>query len=247
MIGSALRQGACGIQVRAVGSWSPQPPPYLRAIGDREFAASKEQWLKRTMMIGGMVPSYRIVAYFMVDALNWATMDCWPNHNTLADLAGTSAKTVQRAISVMEERNMLSVYRRAGSSHPLRYAPLYLVKKATDTDVPVGGQECPPKSDSGVHQSLLRILPQSCEVGSRLKKESKKDSGDEELTFNRWERGRLETQVAHLLGGFDILLRLAAIHDDIVTRICQAYHDNQLGPRQIKAARLAAIQTQAGS
>src|SRR5438045_6856345 len=113
---------AHGIQIRAVGRWSPQQPPYPRAISDRDFTRLKEEWLKRIMMIGGLVPSYRLIAYFMADSLNWATMDCWLSHQTLAGLVGTSSKTMQRTTTVMEAKHLLAIYRRDGSSHPLLYS-----------------------------------------------------------------------------------------------------------------------------
>jgi hypothetical protein len=43
-----------------------------------------------------------------------------------------------------------------------------------------------------------------------------------------------------------VALSAAAIHDDIVTRICEAYLTGNLGERQIKAVKLAAKQSQMG-
>jgi hypothetical protein len=234
-----------GIKVRAAGSWSPRPPPYLTAISERDFVRLKEEWLKHVMMIGALVPSYRVIAYFMTDSLNWATMDCWRSHQTLADLAGTSPKTVQRTTMLTEEKNLITVYRRVGRSQPLRYAPMYLVGSSLDSAVDASGRQCPAGMDTGVHQSFLGIQFESSEEG--LPKEDYEGVFfPKRLSFNLAERGRIETELATIMGGFDVLLRLAAIHDDIVTRLCEAHVTGQLGYRQIKAAKLAANQTQLG-
>jgi len=198
------------------------------------------------MMIGALVPSHRVLAYFVTDSLNWATMDCWPSHQTMAGWAGTSTKTVQRTTLLMEDKTLMAVYRRNGSSHPLRYAPVYLVEATSDTEVARTGRPRPPGLDTGVHQSSL-VTPFESSVEDRLpKEESKGVSVQRRLSFNLAERGRLECEIAPLLGGIDVLLRLAAIHDDIVTRICEAYLRGDLGERQIKAAKLAAKQSQTG-
>jgi hypothetical protein len=234
-----------GIKVRAAGSWSPCPPPYLTAISERDFVRRKEEWLKRVMMIGALVASYRVIAYFMADSLNWATMDCWRSHQTLADLAGTSLKTVQRTTMLTEEKNLIAVYRRDGRSQPLRYAPMYLVGSTLDSAVDGSGRQCPAGMDTAVHQSSLGIQFESFEEG--LPKEDYEGvSFPKPLSFNLAERGRIETELATILGGFDVLLRLAAIHDDIITRLCEAHVTGHLGHRQVKAAKLAANQTQLG-
>jgi hypothetical protein len=239
------RRHAYRIQVRAAGIWSPCPPPYLSAISDREFGRLKEEWLKRVMMIGALAPSYRVLAYFVTDSLNWATMDSWLSHQTMAGLAGTSTKTVQRTTSLMEDKTLMAVYRRDGSTHPLRYAPVYLVQTVSDTEVARTGQRCQLKLDAGVHESFLLTPFESFLENGRPKEESQKGvSVQPYLSFNLAERGRYELEVAPLLGGMDVLLRLAAIHDDIVTRICEAYLRGHLGERQIKAAKLAAKQSQ---
>jgi hypothetical protein len=235
-----------GIRVRAVGSWSPCPPPYLLAISERDFIRLREEWLKRVMMIGGLVPSHRVLAYFLAEALNWATMDCWPSHQTLANLAGTSLKTVQRTMAQMEDKNLIAVYRRRGSRQPLRYAPVYLVGQTSNTDVRRVGQRRTPGLDTSVHESCLVIPFESTLKVGLPKEESKGVSGQTHLSFNLAERGRLEPQVASLVGGIDVVFRLAAIHDDIVTRMCEAHLTGHLGDRQIKAAKLAAKQSQAG-
>jgi hypothetical protein len=233
-----------GIQVRAAGSWSPCPPPYLSAISERAFNRLREEWLKRVMMIGALIPSHRVIAYFVTDSLNWATMDSWLSHQTMAGLAGISTKTVQRTTSLMEEKKLIAVYRRNGSSHPLRYAPVYLVGTISDTEVTRTGHSCPAGLDTDVHQSFL-VTPFKSSLEDGLpKEESKGASVRAHLSFNLAERGRLETKVAPLLGGMDVLFRLATIHDEIVTRLCEAHLRGHLTERQIKAAQLAARQTQ---
>jgi hypothetical protein len=235
-----------GIQVRAAGTWSPRPPPYLIAISERDFVQLKEEWLKRIMMIGALVPSHRVLAYFVTDSLNWATMDCWPSHQTMADWAGTSTKTVQRTTLRMEDKTLMAVYRRNGSSHPLRYAPVYLVETTSDTEVARTGHRCSPGLDTSVHESFLETPFESSVEDGLSKEESKRVSVQKYLSFNLAERGRVESEIAPLLGGIDVLLRLAAIHDDIVTRICEAYLTGNLGTRQIRAAKLAAKQCGTG-
>jgi hypothetical protein len=242
--GTPRRDSTRGIQVRAAGSWSPQPPPYLSAIPEREFVALKEEWLKRTMMIGSLLASHRVISYFLTDALNWATMDCWPSHETLAGLSGLSSKTVQRSILLMEQKNLLAVYRRAGSSHPLRYSPLYLIGQ--DTGVRQTGHPCRPEVDTGVQQPFLTTIKESSVKGCRREQRTGSDATPPLLSFERAQRGWVETQIAPLLGGFDVLFRLAAIHDDIITRLCEAHYTGQLGERQIRSAKLAAKQTHTG-
>jgi hypothetical protein len=231
----------------AVGSWSRETPPYLDGVFERHFVRLKEEWLHRTMKIGSLIPSCRVIAYFMADHLNWATMDCWTSHETLAGLVGVSEKTVQRSISAMEESNILSVWRLRGSHYPLRYAPVYPAGKTQDACVPDIGQSRPEQVDASVHQPLLQNLPKSPLAGAQALARSsiatKEEFSAQRLSFKRAERGRLESQVAPLVGGFDVLSSLAAIHDEIVTRICEARCRGELGERQIRATKLAAKQS----
>jgi len=232
----------------ASGCWSNDPPPYLDAICEEDFVRLKEQWLYRTMCIGSLLPSYRVIAYFVVDHLNWSTMDSWSGQERLAGLVGTSTKTIQRSLDAMEKVRLLTVWRRTGSRHPLRTAPNYL-PELRDATVPNSGLPGPQGSDTGVHQSFLGILPEPALVGCRgseLPRTGKRRSARMALAFNPAQRGRIECQVAHLLGGFDVLSRLAAIDDQIVTRLCQAHCTGNLHERQIKAAKLAAQQSRAG-
>jgi hypothetical protein len=238
-----LQDAARGIHVRAAGSWFPCPPPYLRAISEREFARLKEEWLKRVMMIGALPSSHRVLAYFLTDSLNWATMDCWPSHDTIAQWAGMSTKTVQRTMSILEEKKLLAVYRREGSTHPLRYAPVYLTETTSDRKIARTGQRCRPELDADVHESFLPIQLKPFLQNGLPKEDSNNKAGQPELSFSLAERGRIEPEVAGLFGGIDVLYRLATIHDTIVTRLCEAHMRGELDQRQIKAAKLAAKQS----
>jgi hypothetical protein len=100
--------------------------------------------------------------------------------------------------------------------------------------------------DTAVQQSSLGIQFESFEAEGLSKEEYEGVSFPKPLSFNLAERGRVETELATIMGGFDVLLRLAAIHDEIITRLCEAHVTGQLGYRQIKAAKLAAKQTQLG-
>ena len=111
----------------------------------------------------------------------------------------------------MEDRNLLSVYRRERSSQPLRYAPIYL--QSADTIVRQAGHGSPPEPDSSVHQSYLRIRQNLLTDGRAI--EDRADA-NRKLSFKLAERGRYEAQIASLIGGYDTLLRLASVHDDIV-------------------------------
>jgi hypothetical protein len=231
------------ISVRASGNWSRRPLPYLTCIPESDFVRAKEEWLKRVMMIGSLLASDKVTAYFLTDALNWATMDAWPSYETLGGLMGACAKTPDRSVHKLEAHNLLAVYRRAGSKSSLRYAPVYLDESQRLPAVPTRGHACPPPTDTGVQESFLSTpLESSLQEGLPRKR-----IGDERfkptLSFDLRERGRIELKLAQLLGDYDVLMRLAAIHDDIVTRLCEAYCTNNLGPRQIKAALLAAKQS----
>jgi hypothetical protein len=57
-----------------LGDWSIGPPPYLRGVDEASFNRKKAEWLGRTMR-KSLIPSCRVVAYFIADQLNWATMD----------------------------------------------------------------------------------------------------------------------------------------------------------------------------
>jgi hypothetical protein len=214
-------------------------------IAERDFVRLKEEWLKHVMMIGGLTSSYRVNAYFVADALNWATMDCWMSHETLAAWAGCSPKTVQRSFALMEEHSVLAVYRRRGSAHPLRYAPVYL-EQAAPSLVRHSGQSWPEQLDNGVHESFLSILPESSEEDGLPKGALERVSLQSQVSFKLGERGGLESELARVLGSFDVLLRLASIHDHIITRLAEALVKDQLGDRQIRAAKLAARQSQPG-
>jgi hypothetical protein len=231
------------ISVRAAGSWSGNPPPYFTFIAETQFVRAKEEWLKRVMMIGALIPSQRVAAYFLADALNWATMDAWLSCDTLGGLVGACTKTAERSLHNLEGHNLLAVYRRAGSKSSLRYAPVYLDQGLSPPTFPIQGHACPPATDTGVHQSFLSTPLESSLLEGLPRKRIGEERFKPTLSFDLRERGRIELKLGYLLGDYDLLLRLAAIHDDIVTRLCEAYCTNNLGPRQIKAALLAAKQS----
>lgn len=139
----------------------------------------------------------------------------------------------------MESKSLMAMYRRAGSSHPLRYAPVYLLETTADAAVRATGHLHRTGLDAGVHESFLTTSSESSVTSGLPKEDYFRESV---LSFQLAERGRLESEISPLIGGFDVLLRLAAIHDDIITRICEAYETGQLGTRQIRAVKLAAKQ-----
>ena len=206
----------------------------------------KQEWLNYIMRMQALFPSYRLVAYFLVEHLNWATMDCWPSHKVLSDHVGMCEKTIQRAISAMEQIGVLSAWRLQGSRHPFRYAPVYFRGKKQDTRVLSLGQRCPETMDARVHKSFLQNLPKSPLVNVPATEQrllALYEPTSHRLSFKRSERGKLEPQIAQRLEGFDVLSRLAAINDEIITRLCEAHCRNELSERQIRAAQLAAKQS----
>jgi hypothetical protein len=193
------------------------------------------------MGLSELVHSYRVIAYFLVDALNWATMDCWLSHETLAQRSGVSSKTVQRSVVEMEKKKVLAVYRQPGSRHPLRYAPVYL----PDIAVHRGGHQWPELPDIDVHQSFLDTQSRSFLAAARSDAADKGRGANHKLpSFKLTERGRFEAQLADRIGGLDVLSRLAAVHDDIITRLCEALYSNNLGDNQIRSLKLASKQVQ---
>jgi hypothetical protein len=63
------------------------------------------------------------------------------------------------------------------------------------------------------------------------------------LSFKLAQRGKLEVEVARLIGGYDLLSRLAAVNEEIVNRLCEAQHRGIFEDRLIKATSLAAKQS----
>jgi hypothetical protein len=143
----------------------------------------------------------------------------------------------------MEANRMLAVYRHPNKKRPLRYAPIYLAnERRRDIPVVANRHSCPSRVVAGVHQSYLPTQFESF-VGGRPTQEVDNLCVSQSPSFSLTERGRLEAVIAPLLGGMHVLLRLAVIHDDIITRLCEAHQREKLGPRQIKAAKLAAKQS----
>jgi hypothetical protein len=227
------------------GGWSLEPPPYRVAIVERDFVRLKEQWLYRTMRTSALAPSYRVVAYFLTDLLNWATMDCWMSHRFMAQLLSASDKTVQRALFAMEDIGAVSIWRLKGSSRPLRYAPVYLQAKTRDTTVGQSGHECSEQLDNAVHESFLSTQSISALSAAEAVKLSPAQNMHVQphLSFKLAQRGKLEVEVARLIGGYDLLSRLAAVNEEIVNRLCEAQHRGIFEDRLIKATSLAAKQS----
>ena len=65
-----------------VHDWLPLEP---RAVNYEV----REQWLARTMKLSVLSSTCKVVAYFLADHLNLATMDCWIN---LGDTTGLAAR-----------------------------------------------------------------------------------------------------------------------------------------------------------
>jgi hypothetical protein len=199
----------------------------------------KHRWLKRVMFDHGTNSSQKCFAYLVADRLNCVTQDCWPGQKTTAEQFGWSIKTVHRVAVGLERRGHLRIIRNTNGSY--RYAPLF---QPEDADKSVGAlrQNCPPVPDKNVEESLLGILITQSTPSS----ERSVGKCPRRITSNydRRKRGSYETEVARLLGnaGFDILERLSEHDDAIVERLCRAYADDELGGRELIAARLAADQ-----
>ena len=219
---------------KAIGEWSLGPPPYLEGIDERTFKHMAAEWLGRIMR-KGLLPSHRLVSYFLADQLNWATMDCWPSQRFIAGQSKLGEKTIQRAINVLENALGLSVFRARGSRKGLRYAPVYSRGSYQDTAGAKSGRPCPSGPDIQDHESFLEIPPKSSLV--RHDKILSKQSAP--LSFDRAERINLEFQIGALLGGRDKLLLLGLIDDEIITRLCEASTRHELTDRQIKTICLA--------
>jgi hypothetical protein len=219
-----------------LGDWSIGPPPYLRGVDEASFNRMKAEWLGRIMR-KPLIPSCRVVAYFIADQLNWATMDCWASHGFTAQQAKVGEKTIQRSIGSMEHGLLLSVFRARGTRNPLRYAPLYGVASKEDAGVQATGHPRPLSLVVQDHVSFLETRPESS-LGSL----SGISNDLHQPSFDRAERINLEFEVARLLGGRDQLSSLALIDDEIVTRLCEAFATKQFTVRQVRAASLAANQ-----
>ena len=203
----------------------------------------KAEWRHKIMGLD-VQPSYRVIAFFLADHLNWATMDCWVSHSLLAKQARLGEKTVQRAIVTFERALVLSVYRKSASRYPMRYAPRYLPRTRVDAGVRKSGQEGPVQVDRAVHQSFLQSSRESALFSApNVSCHSIVSDLASKLSYDRAERINLEPQIAELLGGRDKLDHLAEINDEIVTRLCEAHCRNLFLKRQIRAAQLAAGQT----
>lgn len=231
-----------GLLSDSIGEWSLGPPPYLEGIEERTFKHMAAEWLGR-MMRKHLVPSHRVVSYFLADQLNWATMDCWPSHAFMAQQSQQDDKTIQRAIAALEKEALgLSVFRSRRSRRALRYAPVYARGHSQDTSGVRTGRPCPSGSDIQDHESFLENPPKS----SLLRQHGNLVHQLPRLSFDRAERINLEFQLGELFGGREKLLLLGLIDDEVITRLCEASARHELTDRQIKTIRLAVNQFRRG-
>jgi hypothetical protein len=187
-------------------------------------------------------PTQKCLAYAIADHLNCVTLDSWPAQTTLARLLGqVSTKTVQRAAGGLETFGLIRLIRSPRKKSQHRYAPVF-IDKDTDILVPLKRQICPRVPDTNVHQSSSEIYLESSSTVVVPNRDTPK--GRTRLSFGREKRGALELKVADLLGadGMELLSKLAAIDDEIIDRLCQAYADGVLSERDLAAVRLAAEQ-----
>jgi hypothetical protein len=201
----------------------------------------RHRWFNRVMSDPRVSPAEKCFAYFVMDKLNCVTLDAWPSQPLMAQLLGRkSIKTVNRLASSLERHGYLRVSRDTRGS--CRYAPVFLPVDE-DKPVPTPRQNCPPVPDKNVEESLLGILVnQSCpSEGERRASKYPSSTGS---NYDRRKRGTYEAEIARLLGndGFVILQRLSEHDDAIVERLCRACADDDLGRRELIAARLAADQ-----
>jgi hypothetical protein len=225
----------------AIGEWSLGPPPYLEGIDERIFKHMVAEWLGR-MMRKQLVPSHRIVSYFLADQLNWATMDCWPSHSFIAQQSKQNDKTVQRAIAALEKALALSVFRSRRSRRALRYAPVYARGRSQDPSGIRTGRPCPSGSDIQDHESFLANPRKSSLPRHHVNLVHQAPA----LSFDRAERINIEFQLGEFFGGRDRVLLLGLIDDEVITRLCEASARHELNDRQIKTIRLAVNQFRRG-
>jgi hypothetical protein len=201
----------------------------------------KHRWFNRVMSDPSVSPTEKCFAYFVMDKLNCVTLDAWPSQSLLARLLGRkSIKTVNRLASGLERHGYLGVSRDTRGS--CRYAPAFLPVDE-DKPVPTSRQNCPSVPDKNVEESLLGILVNQSYPSEGERRVSKYPSSPA-LNYDRRKRGSYEAEVAKRLGndGFVILHRLSEHDDAIVERLCRACANDDLGRRELIAARLAADQ-----
>lgn len=196
---------------------------------------AKARWLKRVMYGSRVTSTQKVLAYAIADHLNCVTLDCWPKQTTLVSLlCRVSVKTVQRAGGGLQAKNLIRIRRDPVTPDRLRYSPIFNEGEWNEI-VGETGRMRPSTQDRNVLQSILstRLISSS----TALTEESAAYR-----RFDRSKRGALELELAEKLGaaGFEILDRLARIDDSIVDRLCRALAANELGERELSAARLAA-------
>jgi hypothetical protein len=201
---------------------------------------AKARWLKRVMYGSTATSTQKVLAYAIADHLNCVTLDCWPSQRTLMNLLGRrSDKTPQRAARGLQALTLITISRGSGHASGYRYSPVF---RFDDWDKIGKGsrQNYPAIADRDVPQSSLNIQLESFSTAAPQR--DSKISG--EPTFKPAERGALEIKLAGMLGpaGFEQLARLGAIDDAIVDRLCRSLAAEQVGDRELAAARLAAQQ-----
>jgi hypothetical protein len=228
-----------GDKVGQTGAGPPSGFVHIETLAE-QVSRRKHRWLKRVMFDRGTSSSEKCFAFLVVDYLNCVTLDCWPSQKVIADRFGWSVKTVHRVAVALERRAYLRIIRNTQGSY--RYAPEFL-QEDEDKSGSASRQNCPPKRDKNVEESLLGILPiQSSPI------EAERSEGKYpriiSSNYDRCQRGSYEAKLASMLGkdGIDILFRLSEFNDAIVEQLCRAYADGELGDREIHAARLAAEQ-----
>jgi hypothetical protein len=210
------------------------------SLGDT-VSRMKHRWFNRVMSDPNVSPTEKCFAYFVMDKLNCVTLDAWPSQSLLAQLLGRkSIKTVNRLASGLERRGYLGVSRDTRGS--CRYAPVFLPADE-DKPVPTSRQNCPSVPDKNVEESFLGILVNQSYPSEGARRVSKYPMNPAS-SYDRRKRGSYEAEIAKLLGndGFVILQRLSEHDDAIVERLCRACAENDLGRRELIAARLAADQ-----
>lgn len=201
---------------------------------------AKARWLKRVMYASSATSTQKVFAYAISDHLNCVTVDCWPAQKTLTRLLGRSSnKTAQRAARGLKALGFITIRSGTRERSGQRYAPVFH-SDDWDNSGNGRGRNRAESADTDVPQSSLSIQLKS---SSRAFRKAKEGNGVR-APFKPAERGAIEIRLAGMLGpnGFEILGRLEEIDDAIVDRLCRALAEDQLGDRELSAARLAAEQ-----
>lgn len=199
-----------------------------------QIKRAKARWLNRVMQHPWVTSTQKCLAYAIANRLNCVTRDCWASQETLArDIGNKSIKTVVRAGRTLAEFKLIMLQRRKG----LRYAPVF---SDEDLAIPVSkrGHAGANSVDTDGGESSLSIQSKSSSTGI-----APVGGCVPHRNFDPRQRGAIEIKLAEMLGGMDVLARLAAIDEAVIDRLCQAYADGVLSERDLAAARLAAQQS----